>query len=162
MKFITKTNQDTDNDALNWLYPNENISYQEAIFCSNKESIDRWNAIVQKMKMSIEYKLMSRDSFEEVDNPNGHLKKMLTKAVLNKFGKKGVPNHKFILKTGDICLVTCAINSLGLANNSRVQVINVCTHSVKVITREDIGGQTVRIPHIMFKLRMPYGNHISS
>ncbi len=36
--------------------------------------------------MGTEYKVMSRDSFEEVDDPNGHLKKMLTKAVLNKFG----------------------------------------------------------------------------
>jgi hypothetical protein len=61
---------------------------------------------------------MSRDSFEEVDNPNDHLKKMLTKAVLNKFQKNGVPNHELILKTGDICLVTRAINGLGLANNS--------------------------------------------
>ncbi len=68
--------------------------------------------------MGAEYKLMSRDSFEEVDDQNCHLKKMLTKAVLNKFWKNGVPNHKLILKTGDICLVTCAINGLGLADNS--------------------------------------------
>ncbi len=61
---------------------------------------------------------MSRDSFEEVDNPNGHLKKMLTKSVLNKFQKNGVPNHELVLKMGDICLVTRAINGLGLANNS--------------------------------------------
>jgi hypothetical protein len=67
-----------------------------------------------------EYKLMSRNRFEEVDDPNGHLKKMPTKAVLNKFQKNGVPNHKLILKTGDICLVTHAINGLGLAINSRV------------------------------------------
>jgi hypothetical protein len=31
LKYITKTNQVTDNDALNWLYPNGNISYQETI-----------------------------------------------------------------------------------------------------------------------------------
>jgi hypothetical protein len=83
LKYITKTNQVTDNDALNWLYPNGNISYQETILCSNNESIDRWNAIIQKMNTGTEYKLMLRDSFEEVDNPNGHLKKMLTKAVPN-------------------------------------------------------------------------------
>jgi hypothetical protein len=35
MKYITKTNQVTDNDALNWLYLNDNISYQETILCSN-------------------------------------------------------------------------------------------------------------------------------
>jgi hypothetical protein len=70
------------------LYPNRNIYYQETILYSNNESVDRWNAIVQSMNMGTEYKLMSRDSFEEVDDQNGHLKKMLTKAVLNKFQKK--------------------------------------------------------------------------
>ncbi len=85
LKYITKANQVTYNDALNWLYPNGNISYQETILCSNNESVDRWNAIVQRMNTGTEYKLLSRDSFEEVDDPNNHLKKMLTKAVLNKF-----------------------------------------------------------------------------
>ncbi len=70
--------------------------------------------------MGTEYKLMSRDSFEEADGRNGLLKKMLTKAVLNKFQKNGVPNHELILKMGDIGLTTYAINGLGLANNSRV------------------------------------------
>jgi hypothetical protein len=118
LNYITKTNQVTDNDALNWLYPNGDIFYQETILCSNNESVDRWNAIVQRMNTGIEYKLMSRDSFEEVDDQNGHLKKMLTKTVLNKFWKNGVPNHELILKTGDIYCVTRAIKGLGLANNS--------------------------------------------
>ncbi len=85
LKYITKTYQVTDNDALNWLYPNTNISYQETILCSNNESVDRWNAIVQRIVTGTEYKLMLRDSFEEVDDQNGNLKKMLNKAVLNKF-----------------------------------------------------------------------------
>ena len=139
------------------MYPNGNISYQEPILCSNNESVDRWNAIVQRMNTGNEHKLMSRDSFEEVEDPNGHLKKMLTKAVLNKFWKNGVPNHELILKTCDICLVTRAINGLGLAKNSQVKVTYVRTHSVEVITMEDNEGRTVRIPRITFKFRMPYG-----
>ena len=91
LKYITETNQVTENYALNWLSPNGIISYQETILCSNNESIDRWNAIVQRMNTGTEYKVMSRDNFEEVDNPNGHLKIMLTKAVLNKFHKKEFP-----------------------------------------------------------------------
>jgi hypothetical protein len=114
------------------------------------------------MNTDTEYKVMSRDSFEEVDNPNGHLKKMLTKAVLNKFWKNGVPNHELILKTGDICLVTHAINSLGLANNSQVRVTNVRTHSVEVITMGDNEGQTVRISPITFNSEYLMENHISS
>ncbi len=93
LKYIPKTNQVTENDALNWLYQNGVIFYHETILCSNNESVDKWNAIVQRMNTGTEYKDMLRDSFEEVDNPNGHLKKMLTKAVLNKFWKHGVPNH---------------------------------------------------------------------
>ncbi len=123
----------------------------------NNKSIDKWNAIVQRMNTGAEYKVMSRDGFEEVDNPNGHLKKILTKAVLKFFWKNGVPNHELILKTGDICLVTCAINGLGFANDSQVRVTNVRTHSVEVITMGDNEGQTVRIPRITFKFRMPYG-----
>jgi hypothetical protein len=82
---------------------------------------------------------------------------MLTKAVHNKFWKNGVPNHELILKRGDLCLVTQAINGLSLVNYSQVQVTNVRTHSVKVITMGVNEGQTVRIPHITFKFRMPYG-----
>ncbi len=121
------------------------------------EAIDRWNVIVQRMNTGTEYKLMARDSFKKVDDPNSHLTKMLTKAVLYKCRKNGVPNHKFIMKMGDICLVTRAINGLGLANNSQVQVTNVCMLSIKVITMGDNEGQTVRIPRITFKFSMPYG-----
>ncbi len=42
------------------------------------------------MNTGTEYKLMLRDSFEEVDDQNGHLKKMLTKAVLNSLTAKSV------------------------------------------------------------------------
>jgi hypothetical protein len=135
-----KTNQVSDNAALNWLYTNGNISYQETILCSNNESVDRWNTIVQRMNTGTEYKLMLRDSFEEVDDPNGHLKKMLTKSVLNRIRKNGVPNHELILKMGDICLVTRAIKGLGFSNYSQVQATNVCMHSVEVITMGDNEG----------------------
>jgi hypothetical protein len=69
LKYITKTNQVTENDALNWLYPNGIISYQETILCSNNESVDKWNAIVERINTSTEYKFMLRDSFEKVDDP---------------------------------------------------------------------------------------------
>ncbi len=65
LKYITKTNQVTENDALNWLYQNGIISYQETILCSNNESIDEWNAIVQRMNRGTEYKVMP---FEENAN----------------------------------------------------------------------------------------------
>ena len=157
VKYITETGQVTENEAMNWLFPDGIVSYNETILCCTNESVDKWNGIVQAMNSGIEYKLLSKDSFEEVDDFNGHLKKMLTKQLLNKFRKNGVPHHELILKTGDICLVTRAINGLGLANNSRVRVINVRSHSVEVEPMGENGGRSVRIPRIIFKFRMPYG-----
>jgi hypothetical protein len=82
---------------------------------------------------------------------------MHTKSVLSTFWENGVPNHKHKLKMGDICLVIHAINGLGLANNSQVRVICVHIHSVEVCKMGDQEESTVRIPHIMFKFRLPYG-----
>ncbi len=61
------------------------------------------------------------------------------------------------MKVGDICLVTHAIHGLGLANNSRVCIIDMRRYSVEVVTINDCQEQNVRIPHISFKFRLPYG-----
>jgi hypothetical protein len=114
LKYITITDQVRDNEALNWLYPNQTISHEETILCSNNESIDNWNTIIQLLnRESSIHTLYSKDSFEEVDDPNGYLRKMLTKHYLNQFHKNGIPHHKLKLKLGDVCLVTRAINGLG-------------------------------------------------
>jgi hypothetical protein len=70
------------------------------LIAAKNESVARWNAIVQRMNMGTEYKLMLRDSFEEVDDPNGHLKKMLTKAVLNKFLEKWSSQSRAYIENG--------------------------------------------------------------
>jgi hypothetical protein len=58
------------------LYPNDNISFNEAILCSNNESVDKSNAITQKRNLNDEFRLLSKDTtFEEVDDPHGHIKK---------------------------------------------------------------------------------------
>jgi hypothetical protein len=89
------------------------------------------------MNSSAEHSLRSKDSFSEVDDPKGHLKKMLSATMLKGFWKNGVPNHELILKIGDICLVTHAINGLGLANNSRVRIIAIHRYCVKVLSVGD-------------------------
>jgi hypothetical protein len=86
------------------------------------------------MNSSVEHTLRLKDSFSKVDDPKGHLKKMLSTTLLNGFRKNGVPNHELILKVGNICLVTCAINGLGLANNSRVCIIAIHRYCVEVLT----------------------------
>jgi hypothetical protein len=62
---------------------------------------------------------------------------MLSATLLNGFQKNGVPDHELILKVGNICLVTCAVHSLGLANNSRVRIIAIHRYRIEVLT---VGG----------------------
>ena len=120
MKYYTEADH---KGAVEWLYPGRQLDFSATILCSNNASVNMWNTVAQGMNSSVEHTLRLKDSFSEVDDPKGHLKKMLSATLLNGFWKNGVPNHELILKVGDICLVTRAINSLGLAKNSRVCII---------------------------------------
>jgi hypothetical protein len=82
---------------------------------------------------------------------------MLSTTLQNSFYKNGVPNHKLQLKIGDGCLIVCAIHGLGLANNSRVRIIDIHRYCVEVVTIGNCVEQIVRIPHISFRFRLPYG-----
>ena len=125
--------------------------------CHYNNSVDMWNSIAQEMNPESEKKLLSKDSFSEVDDPNGHLKKMLSDEFLNGFKKCGIPDHELKLKVNDICLVTRAIHGLGIANNSRVRIVCVRPHCVEVITIGEYERRLIRIPRISFKFRLPYG-----
>lgn len=117
-----------------------------------------WNAVAQDLNPNDAHLLRSKDTFSEVDDLHGHIKKMLNKALLNDFKKSGIPNHELTLKVGDICLVTRAIKSLELANNSRVQIVSIFTHSVEIKTIGEDSERTLRIPRIPFKFRLKYGS----
>ncbi len=71
--------------------------------------------------------------------------------------KNGIPDHELILKVNDICLVTCAINGLGFANNSRIRIVAIHRHCMEVLTVGDCAERNIRIPRISFKFRLPYG-----
>jgi hypothetical protein len=105
--------------------------------------------------------LRSKDSFTEAYDPRGHLKKMLSGSMLNGFQKNGIPDHELILKVNNICLVTCAINVLGLANNSRIHIVAIHWHCVEVLTVGDCAECNIRIPCISLKFRYPMGSHSS-
>ncbi len=123
--------------AVEWLYPGRWLEFSATMLCSNNASVDMWNAVAQGMNSSVEHTLRSKDGFSEVNDPKGQLKKMLSATMLNGFWKNGVPNHELILKVGNICLVTHAINGLSLANNSRVHIIAILIYCVKVLTVGD-------------------------
>jgi hypothetical protein len=116
-----------------------------------------WNAVAQKMNPSQEHMLRLKDSFTEVDDPSGHLKKMLSGSMLKGFQKNGIPDHEPILKVNNICLVTRAINGLGRANNSRIRIVAIHWHYVEVLTVGDCAECNIRISRISFKFRLPHG-----
>ncbi len=55
------------------------------------------------------------------------------------------------------CLVTCAINGLGLANNSWIRIVVIHWHCVEELTVGDCAEGNIRIPRISFKFILPYG-----
>lgn len=144
--------------AVEWLYPEGTLDFNATILCSTNESVDLWNTVAQDLNRNDAHLLRSKDTFSEVDDLHGHIKKMLSKALLNEFKKSGIPNHELILKVGDICLITRAIKSLELANNSRVQIVSIFTHSVEIKTIGEDSERTLRIPRIPFKFRLKYGS----
>jgi len=154
MKYYTEADH---KGAVEWLYPGRQLDFSATILCSNNASVNMWNAVAQGMNSSVEHTLRSKDSLSKVDDPKGHLQQILSAIMLNGFLKNGVPDHELILKVGNICLTTCAINGLGLTSNSRVRIIAIHRYCVKVLTVGNCAKQNVRIPHISFKFRLPYG-----
>jgi hypothetical protein len=154
MKYYTDTEWER---ALEWLYPGQHLDYTATILCATNENVDMWNSVAQNMNLSAPKTLISKDTFSEVDDPHGHIQRMLSTPVLNSFKKNGIPNHELILKIGDVCLVTRALTGLEIANNSRVRIVAIGEHTIKVMTMGERTERTVKIPRIIFKFRLPYG-----
>ncbi len=143
--------------AVSWLYPNGQLDPQTTILCSSNESVDRWNAIAQELNPHESVVLESKDTFSEVDDVKGLIKKMMSNNVLKMFHKNGIPDHEMTLKVGDICLITRAIGGLSIANNSRVRITSIHQYCVEVVTVMEPQERTIRLPRITFKFRLPYG-----
>ncbi len=154
MKYYTDSEWE---GALDWLYPVQQLDHTATILCATNESVDMWNSVAQSMNLSAPKRLMSKDTFSEVDDPHGHIQRMLITAVLNRFRKNGIPNHELILKIGDVCLVTRALKGLEIANNSRVLIVAIGEHTITVRTMGENTERTIKIPRITFKFRLPYG-----
>ena len=143
--------------AVAWLYPDGQLDPQTTILCSSNNSVDNWNAVAQALNPNEGVILLSKDSFAEVDDEKGFISKMITKHVLNTFHKNGIPDHEVTFKVGDVCLITRAIDGLGIANNSRVRIISIHQYCIEVVTLMEQEERTLRIPRITFKFRLPYG-----
>lgn len=144
-------------EAILWLYPDGHLNPQTTILCSTNESIDRWNMIAQSLNPNKSEVLTSKDTFAEVDDVKGLLRRMMNTRILNTFRKNGIPDHELTLKVGDVCLITRAINGLGLATNSRVRIVAIHLYCIEVATLTENRERLIRIPRICFKFRLPYG-----
>jgi hypothetical protein len=81
---------------------------------------------------------------------------MLTQDVLNSFDHLSVPSHQLLLKIGDICLMIRNLSKrYGLANNTRVRILQITQHSLRVQTLTD-RPKSATLPRICFKFRLPF------
>jgi hypothetical protein len=154
----------TDNgmrDALTWLYPN-GFNYNSdflssAILAATNQQVDKWNSIVQGLNPNPEIiELKSKDTLCEVDDPHGHIQRMLSTGVLNSFNHLSAPAHQLFLKVGDICLITRNLSkSYGLAKNTRVQLLEINQRSIRVQTLGH-DPKSAALPRICFKFRMSF------
>jgi hypothetical protein len=152
---------DHPEDAIEWLYHNKEFNPKEAlntvILSSTNESVDKWNTKIQQMNPKKSKKYESRDSFDEVDDEKDILKNILSDNIKNNYNANGVPTHILEFKVDDICLVLRSLPSLDLATNTRVQVIELLNHSIKVKTLNEPKTRYICIPRITFKFRLNYG-----
>jgi hypothetical protein len=146
--------------AMSWLYPN---GFQDilssTILAATNVQVDRWNKIVQEINPSPLQSLYSKDSFTDVDDPNGNLQQMLTTSVLNEMNHTTVPPHLLELKVNDICLVTRNLSkTYGLANNTRVRILEISDRKTVIrVQTLDNEPKSATIPRIRFKFRLPFG-----
>jgi len=67
--------------AVAWLYPNgtfdADIALNSVILASTNNAVDRWNDIIQSLNQEEIRHYFSRDFFNEVDDENDTLKRML-------------------------------------------------------------------------------------
>jgi hypothetical protein len=146
-------------DVIEWLHPGGILDTKATILSSSNVNVDRWNATVQNLNFNEAHNIKSKDSFSEVDDPHGHIAKMMTIHTVNAFQKNGVPHHELILKVDDVCIIIRSIKGLRIANNMRVRILAIHANIVEVcvVGREDAGGPPIRIPRIPFRFRLKYG-----
>jgi hypothetical protein len=159
--------EDNFDEAILWLYPNNiynpEIAMKRVVLCSTNEAVDDWNSKIQELNTAnITHNLLSKDEFNEVDDPHGYLAKYLTKDILNSINATTVPPHELNLKVNDVCLVLRPIMCDDIATNMRVKLLTISKYLIKaaILTdlTNDIPNRVVFIPRMRFKFRMKYGS----
>jgi len=142
-------------NALNFLYPQgwQTPDFEKrAILASTNTITDEWNDLVQKMNPELEQTLLSSNVVDEVDDPHGIISDMLNSDTLEYWSKPGVPNHKLVLKKGDICFLLRTISKKDhLSKNTRVKIQRITRYRI-IISTLDAHPKIHSIPRIRFKV----------
>jgi hypothetical protein len=148
--------------ALDWLYPagfSPEAALQACVLSATNKSGDQWNDRIQNLNNGEEKQYSSHDYLCEVDDDKNLIASMIQERMLNNIVVSGVPNHEIRLKVNDVCLVTRNLLVIGVANNQRVQIVQLRDKCVKVRTLEGDSGtsKVLFIPRIRFKFNTRYG-----
>jgi ATP-dependent exoDNAse (exonuclease V) alpha subunit len=146
--------------AIQWLHPDgfdSNSISTRAVLASTNEQVDQWNETIQSLNENELYELPSEDEFHEVDDPNNHIRRMITPDVLHRFEENGAPPHNLKLKIGDIAILLRHYDKeLGLSNNRRVQIMNITKYRITIKTLNEIRPIYASLPRFRFELQLPY------
>jgi hypothetical protein len=111
-KYVVSGDSDTSSildSSLSWLYESgftvDNISSSAVIVGTNK-FVDMWNKKIQTMNNGEERLFVSTDYLADIDDDNGHIKKMLSQKFLNSKNHNSAPPHELLLKINDVCILT--------------------------------------------------------
>jgi hypothetical protein len=153
---------DEESIAVSWLYPNNefncNIAMNRVILSTTNDSVDKWNTLIQDLNPNESIPLLSKDEFNEVDDPHGYLQQNLTPDMLNSINANSIPLHSLNLKVNDVCLVLRPLMCDDIATNMRVQILEISEFLIRALILTDNINRTILIPRIRFKFRFSYGS----
>ena len=151
-------------DAVQFIHPNgfdlDHIT-SVCILAATNAQVDGWNQRVQDLNTNPIHHLYSYDQFDEVDDPKGYLREMITTDVLNRFSDAQAPGHDLALKVDDICILMRKVEKSRLANNTRCQILHISPHLIRIKSLDNDNPIYANIPRFRFKVKLPYGKSYS-
>ena len=159
MNFFLNNGEDSINKALEWLYDGNYNPKDYMILTVFNERVDFWNNLIQSQNVNESFVLKSHDYFADVDDDKKILSNMLSTKTMNYMTNSQVPNHEITLKVGDICFIMRPLRQLGLASNTRVQIVHITKSAnglhPKTITVKtlDEHPRIICIPRINFQFK---------
>ena len=129
MQYYTTAEESIDRTT-EWLYPNKNVNdpnvaKHRVILAITNERVNYWKTYMQSFNTNESNILQSHDYYADVDDDNGILRELLTDKLLDQLVDNQTPNHRLILKVGDICLIKRPMRPFQLASNQRLFIKNI-------------------------------------